>query len=204
MSSPFKYIVEQFDMQFKDIAAELGISKPQISSWINGSRKIPSKHIDKLSEMFNLPKSYFAKEKLNRVEELEVQIAYFHKKNSEEAEEIEDTLPDGSVGSFTYYPYYSEVSFLEDEKEKEILFLKMEALLNNDQLEIDTIFNRIVRVSGNEKKIRTLHAFVYLLEEPEIWGVIRNGFFDFEGELYKDLSEVLKKHKIIKGKNSKE
>ncbi|WFD09040.1 helix-turn-helix domain-containing protein [Tepidibacter hydrothermalis] len=67
-----KYICKEFHVQLKDIGEELGVSKQTVNSWVSGSRKIPDKHLNILSEIFELPKEYFQK-KLNEEDKVIIQ-----------------------------------------------------------------------------------------------------------------------------------
>jgi len=59
----FEYICNLFNIQYKDVAKELELSKQTINSWTSGKRKIPKKYIPILSEKFdNIPEEYFQKE----------------------------------------------------------------------------------------------------------------------------------------------
>ena len=58
----FEYICNLYNIKYIEIAEELGISKQTINSWVSGIRRIPDKHLPKLSEKFKLSQEYFKKE----------------------------------------------------------------------------------------------------------------------------------------------
>lgn len=73
-----EYICQLYNVQYKQVAESLGISKQSINSWISGARKIPEKHLVKLSEMFDVSQEYFQKELL---EEEKIKIQTYKIKN---------------------------------------------------------------------------------------------------------------------------
>lgn len=57
-----EYLCSLKNMEFKDVANELGISKQAVSQWIKGKTKISKKHYQKLESMFNVSINYIIKE----------------------------------------------------------------------------------------------------------------------------------------------
>lgn len=72
MNNDLKYICRVFDVQLKDVAEHLGITKQAVNEWVNKDKLIPRKHIQKLSKFFDIPEHYFMKG-LTDVEKLEIQ-----------------------------------------------------------------------------------------------------------------------------------
>lgn len=55
----FEYICNLFNVQYKDVAEELGITKQTVNSWTSGRRPIPKKYLPILSKNLELMKSIF-------------------------------------------------------------------------------------------------------------------------------------------------
>lgn len=93
-----EYICDLYNMQQKDLAEKLDVSKQVVSGWIRGIRPIPQKYFDKLSEIFGgLDSKYFSKE-LTELEKLEIQM---NKLDSEWiAEEYEEEVIDPCTGEY--------------------------------------------------------------------------------------------------------
>ncbi len=69
-----EYACELYNMQQKELAEKLGVSKQIISGWIRDIRPIPKKYYEKLSEVFGgLDLKYFDKE-LTASDKLEIQM----------------------------------------------------------------------------------------------------------------------------------
>lgn len=67
-----EYICKIHDIQFKDVAIELRISKQVVNGWIKERYLISEKHLPKLNNMFNVTEEYFQKE-LTEVDKLRLQ-----------------------------------------------------------------------------------------------------------------------------------
>lgn len=68
-----EYICKINDIQFKELAEDLGIRKQNINLWIKGwSRNIPKKYLPQLSKIFNTEIEYFQKE-LTEIDKLKLQ-----------------------------------------------------------------------------------------------------------------------------------
>lgn len=92
-----EYICKLFDVQFKDLADNLGISKQTVNSWTSKRRPIPKKYLPILSRKFNIPEKYFQKE-LNEVDELEIQNIKLNNELKNSEYEFEDTITDPDTG----------------------------------------------------------------------------------------------------------
>lgn len=68
----FEYICKLFDIQYKDVAEKLKISKQTVNSWTSGRRKIPQKYLPILSKRFNIPEEYLQK-KLENIDKMKIQ-----------------------------------------------------------------------------------------------------------------------------------
>ena len=68
-----EYICKLYDIEYKEVAKKLGISKQSINDWIKKRRPILKKHLVTLSELFdNIPEEYFQKE-IDEVDKLKIQ-----------------------------------------------------------------------------------------------------------------------------------
>lgn len=68
-----EYIVKENKISYREIARQVGVSPPVINDWVGGRRKIPSKRLEQLSEIFDLPEAYFLKE-LTASEKVDITI----------------------------------------------------------------------------------------------------------------------------------
>lgn len=60
-----EFICRQKNIQYKDLAEQLGIGKQSITNWVVGRSKIPNKHLEKLSEMLKIAPEWLQKELTN-------------------------------------------------------------------------------------------------------------------------------------------
>ena len=67
-----EYLCNINNIEFKDLASELGLGKSTVSNWIAGRRKISEKYYEKLKEVFKVPEEYFQKE-LDELDKLQLQ-----------------------------------------------------------------------------------------------------------------------------------
>lgn len=77
------YFFSLWKLKNKDVAEYLGIPAPQINDWKKGRRPIPKHHLEKLCELFNIPKekSYLLqKESLTKIDRLEIEIILYKAK----------------------------------------------------------------------------------------------------------------------------
>ncbi|WP_046178627.1 helix-turn-helix domain-containing protein [Domibacillus tundrae] len=193
-------IARVFDKQAKEIAEELGCSKQTVSGWINEKTPIADKWKKRLSQMFGLPEAFFSK-KLNRVELIDVEIAYLRKLNEENKVIVEEVV-DGELNKQKRYPYQGEIWFLEQQREKEVLLLETGELLDFDSdNELDEYMNSLpydealktinyIFKTGEQGHIQ---AVTLLLELLTTWGKPRSKAS--KGLIY-DMTELLKKHNI--------
>lgn len=90
-----EYICNLYDMQFKDLAEKIEVSKQIISIWIKGTRPIAKTHLPKLEKIFNIPEKYFSKE-LTELDKLEIQMCKLD--NEWISEEYEEEVYDPVTG----------------------------------------------------------------------------------------------------------
>ena len=214
-----EYIVKEFQMEYKEVSEDLGISPQTMQDWLKGRRKIPAKHLEKLSIIFNLPKTFFQKE-LIFTEKGEVTIHYLEKISKEE--EIPVLTDEDEV---THYykkrTYEDEIQFLKETMEKKKkqndIRKRFEKLIKEDTgLSFDEsfnnaehkesllsefsnteIFNKIITVMADEKLVRNFKVMVLMLNlDDELGGkpntMISPEYRDFASEFL----ELLKKHNI--------
>jgi transcriptional regulator with XRE-family HTH domain len=84
-----EFICKTFQVEYKSIADELGISKVGVSEWIKGKRKIPQKRLEQLSRFFSLPEYLFQKEDLTEEEKIQIQLQSLKLKAKQLGYEIE-------------------------------------------------------------------------------------------------------------------
>lgn len=53
-----EFLLKQNNIQYKDFAEQLGVSKQIVSIWINGTRKISKHHIPKICEVLNTTEEF--------------------------------------------------------------------------------------------------------------------------------------------------
>lgn len=77
-----EYLCNLRNMEFKDVANELGISKQAVSQWVKGKTKISKKHYRKLESIFNVSIAYITKE-LDEIDILNLQKMQLEKDATE-------------------------------------------------------------------------------------------------------------------------
>ncbi|WP_158735120.1 helix-turn-helix transcriptional regulator [Alteribacillus sp. YIM 98480] len=81
ISHGIDYFCTLFKIKKGELAEYLGIKQPQINSWIKGTRDIPQKHLDKLCELFQVPKDkkyLLTRPALSKIDELEIHIILYY------------------------------------------------------------------------------------------------------------------------------
>lgn len=162
-------------MKYKELAEELGVSPASMNYWVKGKKKIPKERLEQLSQIFNLPSSYFQKE-LNRVEIIDVELAYYDKLSKEEMQTITETGFDYEEEEHFYYevtidPYETERKYLRYKRVKEELLLQTENMLfkpvevNNDDNEN---LNELMSVIRNASYMEILEHFNRVFEKGEL------------------------------------
>ncbi|ARK30800.1 helix-turn-helix domain-containing protein [Halalkalibacter krulwichiae] len=170
-----EYIPRTFKMKYKELAEELGVSPASMNYWVKGKKKIPKERLEQLSQIFNLPSSYFQKE-LNRVEIIDVELAYYDKLSKEEMQTITETGFDYEEEEHFYYevtidPYETERKYLRYKRVKEELLLQTENMLfkpvevNNDDNEN---LNELMSVIRNASYMEILEHFNRVFEKGEL------------------------------------
>ncbi|WP_440971066.1 helix-turn-helix domain-containing protein [Peribacillus frigoritolerans] len=215
-----EYIVKEFQMEYKEVANSLGISPQTIQDWIKKRRKIPAKRIEQLSNLFNLPATYFQKE-LIFTEKGEVTIRYLESISREE--EIPVSTDEGKI--IHYYKkgtYEDEIQFLKETMEKKKKqndirqsfegLMKNDALLTIDESYSDDgeiiepllsdssnteTFHKIINIMKDENISNDFKVMVHLLHANDELGgkpilAISPEYREFAG----DFLELLKKHQL--------
>lgn len=214
-----EYVVKEFQMEYKEVAKDLGISPQTMQDWLKGRRKIPVKRVGQLSKMFNLPETYFQKE-LTFTEKGEVTIRFLE--TISEAEEIPVIVDEGEMEQ--YYKkgtYEDEIEFLKEtmakkKKQHNIRksleeLIKDEAVLSynefsnaedpnepllNDSSNIET-FSKVISIMADEKLARNFKVMVHLLhQDDELGGKPIKQISPEYRDFGKDFLDLLKKHKI--------
>lgn len=214
-----EYIVKEYQMEYKEVANSLGISPQTLQDWIKKRRKIPAKRIEQLSNLFNLPATYFQKE-LIFTEKGEVTIRYLESISKEE--EIPVSIDEGEITQ--YYKkgtYEDEIKFLKETMEKKKkqndIRQSFEGLMKNDSLltiddsysdgeikepllsdssNTETFYN-IINVLKDEKFSNHFKVMVHLLNMiDELGGKPILTISPEYREFAEDFLALLKKHKI--------
>lgn len=184
-----EYIVKEFHTSYKEVAQELGISTPTIQDWLKGRKGIPTKRLDQLSQIFNLPEAYFQKE-LTFVEKGEIRISYL-KSISEETENLVTEEEGEQVIYYGASSYEDEIAFLESlletKKKQQKLkkeiddLIKQEALISpsdkGTSSPLHTAFTnteaiyQTTEILKNEQAADYFKVLVYLMNQnPELGG----------------------------------
>ena len=153
----FKYICTIFNVRYKDIAEELGITKQTVNSWTSGRRPIPRKYISVLSEKFDIPKGYFQKE-INHLDRLYIQ----KRKLSNEIKniEVDDTIPDPDSNEKVQITTFLEDPFVVEEVDEmnykmnvKVLVENINKTLNDNYSNSDILrfYSNITMLINNEK-----------------------------------------------------
>lgn len=134
-----EYILKIYNVSQQQVAELLGIKQQNIDKWVRGIKKIPIKHLPKLSKIFNVSEEYFQKEltKLDKNELSRIQIL-----NSPECREYEKVgmNDDGEEVKETFFMDegidFTSLKMLE--VEKEILLIQENVQKNIEHKLINT------------------------------------------------------------------
>lgn len=215
-----EYIARVFKMSYTDIAKEIGVTPQYVQSWVSikdgkPRRNISEANLEKLSKLFGLPEDFFQKE-LNRVEMVDVQIAYYRKLAEEEGETIATPQIDRETGEVYeveefYNPYQEIIWKLNYRRNKELVLLETERLLfeqfeiNNNDDDLDefwklldgSVYTEILEMVNKlfkKKSDRHIEVLQLLLELFFVWGRPKTNVSD---ALVNDMRALLKKHNIM-------
>lgn len=146
-----EYICGLYKKSYNSLAEELGISRQSINGWIKGLRKIPQKHIPRLSEIFNgIPQEYFQK-KLTDMEKIDIQKIKVL--NEVKKIEYEDSVTDETGKQITVTKTYtdlSEIMSLELQRNEIMLLGKISNQMkeHSELIEIYEKLEKVIRYGG--------------------------------------------------------
>lgn len=141
-----EYICNLYNIQYKEIAEMLGISKQTINSWVTGRRKIPKKYLPNLSNKFDIPEEYFQKE-INDVDKLVIQKLKLEKELKPSIVSYDIQLMIGKDADLVEKPIYNaeEMNEIELEIEKAKIIKDFETVVSNVNNNIELqMYNQIV------------------------------------------------------------
>lgn len=193
-------VINVFNFNANQIAKKIGVSRQTVYEWIKGKRKIPKDRLEQLSEIpefKNLNKDLFQKE-IDKVDELEIERAYFQHLSAKHTEELvdEEGIP------FALDPYHQDRLAIEllMERERELKITK--SLLQDDSYleELNSFSNEryliaLATLNGTfqQKNVEKIEAVTELLRFINM--------NDMTNELNKDLKELLQKHDMFSGED---
>lgn len=198
-----EYILKLYNITQQELAEKLGIKRQNIDAWIRGKRKIPQKHLLKLSEIFKLPEGYFQSE-LNEKDKLSIQqlkirndlVTYdyeYKEFNEELGEEV------------TVYG-----SYVDQEQELQDNFLELKKDILKLHESIDETIGKIDVYSSNDDVIEVIELyqmFIHIIKKGKIKrNVTRNilkGMEHYQGDCITSQKEVLLISEFIKRLNEK-
>lgn len=201
-----EYILKLYNITQQELAEKLGIKRQNIDAWIRGKRKIPQKHLLKLSEIFKLPEGYFQSE-LSEKDKLTIQQLKI--RNELREYEYEDTFIDNNTGEkVTVYG-----SYIDQEQELQDNFLGLKKYILKLHENIDETIGKIDVYSGNDDArdvIELYEMFIQIIKKGKIRrNVIKNileGMERYQGDripLQEAKKEVLLISEFIKRLNEK-
>ncbi|WAH37027.1 helix-turn-helix domain-containing protein [Alicyclobacillus dauci] len=190
------FITKEFGVQIKTVAEELGISPEAVHSWLSGKRKIPSKRLEQLSEIFKLDPRYFQKE-LEPHEELEIQRLHLMQLSAKESyeEEYEEVDENGNIFTKTHVvnPHVGEIDQVVHQKQVELVLNQIRHLIDGsidpieapqNNLMIQELVELLSDGKQRDRNLKALQLMVYLLKykdsdlgiRPEyLWCVAKEG-----------------------------
>ena len=98
-----EFICRQKNIQYKDLAKELGIGKQSITNWVVGRSKIPNKHLEKLSEMLKIAPEWLQKELTNEDQVILLGILNDNRDIDIDIQKSIDRFKKGIVENIEYY-----------------------------------------------------------------------------------------------------
>ncbi|MCB2297069.1 helix-turn-helix domain-containing protein [Clostridium tagluense] len=135
-----EYILNLNKITQQDIATELGIRKQSVNQWIK-DKKVPRKHLEYLSQKFNIPSEYFNME-LKKSDELEIKLIKLKNENPpQRITKIDET-------EWGKHEYVEEI--YEKHVDHEISLLQIEIQRQKILEEIyETINSKVEFIGGN-------------------------------------------------------
>lgn len=178
-----EHIVKEFQLEYKEVAKNIGVSSPAIQDWLKGRRKIPKKRLEQLSEFFGLPEVYFQKE-LTFQEREEIALHYLESISGEKEFPIVNEK-DEVVGFYKKAVLEDEIQYLRSniEYRKKINKVKagLEQLMDADELnesmspflisrsKVETVDN-IGKIMRDPNLLNQFEVMVYLLSYDDDFG----------------------------------
>lgn len=165
-----EFICRQKNIQYKDLAEELGIGKQSITNWVMGRRNIPGKHLEKLSEMLKIAPEWLQKELSNEDQVVLLGILNNNSKIDVNIQKSIDRFKKELVENIEYY--LSDI-LKDDTKATEIMVdfscsmvhLLLETL-KNQNVNINTVFDVMIALNtaDNEKSyIKNRNKFTKII-----------------------------------------
>ncbi|WMJ81227.1 helix-turn-helix domain-containing protein [Clostridium sp. MB40-C1] len=150
--------------KYVEIAELLEISKQTVNSWVSGRRKIPQKHLESLSKIFNgMPLEYFQAnfEELSYEERTGIQVIIIN--------QILEKVRTMDEATQEYKRLEKEAI---DKNDKGLLLQAMFLLNINDLFELKDKFNEVLKFAIKEDKqedvIEVIMSLFYIIIEKKI------------------------------------
>lgn len=127
-----EYICNLYNIQYKEIAEMLGISKQTINSWVTGRRKIPRKYLPSISKKFDISEEYFQKE-INDVDKLIIQKLKLENELKPSVVDYELQFMVGENADLIEKPIYDkvEINDIEFDIKKTKILYDLKNIINN-------------------------------------------------------------------------
>ncbi|MFR6018416.1 MAG: DUF262 domain-containing protein [Paraclostridium sordellii] len=226
-----EFIVKIKNIEYKEIAAYLGISPQSVSDWIKGKRRVPEKRCEQLSELFRVDKDLIGKE-LDENEKLKLHydISNLNKNlqviesNDAKIEQISFDIEEDNEHDKKIYTTSNLEEKVKNErmkvkiKEADIMISQLKEMYDDrESIDVHPEFQRIFRWTPIQKS-RFIESIllgipippIFVAEDEDLnWDVIDgvqrlSTIFEFIGILKDDSGKVLEPTVLVGTKTLKE
>ncbi|MDT7980820.1 helix-turn-helix domain-containing protein [Clostridium perfringens] len=153
------------NIQYKDLANQLGIGKQNITNWVVGRSKIPHKHLEKLSEILGIAGEWLQKE---LTENEKVQMLFTLKDYTEESLKTDktkeryeaDKIKNVVIGNIeSYFDKWLEKYDLSTIEVNSLMIQMLLDILNEDLIGIEVIQKVLTAMSLSNKDKNDFNIF---------------------------------------------
>ena len=193
-----EFICKNKEIQYKDLAKQLGITKQSITNWTNGSRKIPDKHLERLKDILKIPKELIQKEVADDEDRY---VLWMLMENEDNEKVVDEKYIDTIVleqSAIDEIKYQCETLGYEDARNYVDIVILLTQILKKKSVRFDIVYRTLLALEAiNENfkneiiKLTQIDAYtnmIKLLAEQE----------QFMQDYYSKTQKILKENNLLK------
>lgn len=185
-----EYILNLYNMQYIELADNLGIKKQNINMWIKGKQKIPKKYYPILEELFGIKGEYFGRE-LNEIDKLEIQKEKLKGELKPVITKYEEQFSLNHPDNLKKVPVYDneELNAMDKAIEKTKVMSKLYDAINvvedNPYMDTFKLLAEVMEKAQHEVLVhKTIEALAHYFEILPDYISSNDGQEEFEGEIF--------------------